>query len=255
MFNRMATQSPINPPANVPSDTDVLVVRDATAHYGQIQVLHGVSLTLHQGRLASLIGANGAGKTTLLRMISGTVRCTGGSISANGMDITRLVPDQRVRIGICQVPEGRQIFGPLTVQDNLLLGGYLRTSAERAQSLDEIFTLFPVLAEKRNQPSLTLSGGQQQMLAIGRALMGRPKILLLDEPSMGLSPVLVQEVFATIERLRAGGLSILLIEQNAEAALSVADFGYVLESGRIALQGPGPELLCDDRVQRVYLGA
>jgi branched-chain amino acid transport system ATP-binding protein len=229
-------------------------VRDATAHYGQIQVLHGVSLTLHQGRLASLIGANGAGKTTLLRMISGIVRCTGGSISANGMDITRLAPDQRVRIGICQVPEGRQIFGPLTVQDNLLLGGYLRATAERAQGLDEIFTLFPVLAEKRNQPSLTLSGGQQQMLAIGRALMGRPKILLLDEPSMGLSPVLVQEVFATIERLRAGGLSILLIEQNAEAALSVADFGYVLESGRIALQGPGPELLCDDRVQRVYLG-
>ena len=128
------------------------------------------------------------------------------------------------------------------------------STAERAQGLDEIFTLFPVLAEKRNQPSLTLSGGQQQMLAIGRALMGRPKILLLDEPSMGLSPVLVQEVFATIERLRAGGLSILLIEQNAEAALSVADFGYVLESGRIALQGPGPELLCDDRVQRVYLG-
>ena len=229
-------------------------MRDATAHYGQIQVLHGVSLTLHQGRLASLIGANGAGKTTLLRMISGIVRCTGGSISANGMDITRLAPDQRVRIGICQVPEGRQIFGPLTVQDNLLLGGYLRATAERAQGLDEIFTLFPVLAEKRNQPSLTLSGGQQQMLAIGRALMGRPKILLLDEPSMGLSPVLVQEVFATIERLRAGGLSILLIEQNAEAALSVADFGYVLESGRIALQGPGPELLCDDRVQRVYLG-
>lgn len=254
MLNRMPIQSPFNPPANVPVDTAVLAVRDATAHYGQIQVLHGVSLTLHQGRLASLIGANGAGKTTLLRMISGIVRCTGGSISVNGMDITRLAPDQRVRIGICQVPEGRQIFGPLTVQDNLLLGGYLRATAERAQGLDEIFTLFPVLAEKRNQPSLTLSGGQQQMLAIGRALMGRPKILLLDEPSMGLSPVLVQEVFATIERLRASGLSILLVEQNAEAALSVADFGYVLESGRIALQGPGAELLSDDRVQRVYLG-
>ncbi len=254
MLNRMPRQSPINPPARVPVDTDVLAVHDATAHYGQIQVLHGVSLTLHQRRIASLIGANGAGKTTLLRMISGTVRCTGGSISANGKDITCLTPDQRVRIGICQVPEGRQVFGPLTVQDNLLLGGYLRTTAERAQGLDEIFTLFPMLAEKRDQPSLTLSGGQQQMLAIGRALMGRPKFLLLDEPSMGLSPVLVQEVFATIERLRASGLSILLIEQNAEAALSLADFGYVLESGRIALQGPGPELLCDDRVQRVYLG-
>jgi branched-chain amino acid transport system ATP-binding protein len=233
---------------------EILAVRDATAHYGRIQVLHGVSLSLCEGQLVSLIGANGAGKTTLLRMISGIVRCTGGTIHAAGTDITRCSPDQRVKLGICQAPEGRQVFGPLSVEDNLLLGGYVHSAAERAQGLEEVFALYPILSEKRHHPAMTLSGGQQQMLAIGRALMGRPKILLLDEPSMGLSPLLVQEVFDTIERLRRGGLSILLIEQNAEAALSIADVGYVLESGRIAMSGHGPDLLQDDSVQRVYLG-
>jgi len=232
----------------------ILSVQNATAHYGRIQVLHGVTLSLRQGQLVSLIGANGAGKTTLLHMISGLIRCTGGSIFVGGRDITRSAPDERVRLGICQAPEGRQVFGPLTVEDNLLLGGYLCTAFERAECIEAIYNMFPVLADKRRAPSMTLSGGQQQMLAIGRALMGRPKILLLDEPSMGLSPLLVREVFATIEQLRAEGLSILLIEQNAEAALSIADFGYVLESGRIVLSGSGRDLVADDRIQRVYLG-
>jgi branched-chain amino acid transport system ATP-binding protein len=247
----MLDRSPMLPPVTA---DEILTVRDATAHYGRIQVLHGVSLTLCEGQLVSLIGANGAGKTTLLRMISGIVRCTGGSIYAAGADITCCSPHQRVKLGICQAPEGRQVFGPLTVEDNLLLGGYVHSAAERAQGLEEVYGLYPILFEKRHDPAMTLSGGQQQMLAIGRALMGRPKILLLDEPSMGLSPLLVQEVFYTIERLRRGGLSILLIEQNAEVALSIADFGYVLESGRIAMSGPGPDLLRDDSVQRVYLG-
>lgn len=253
MLNRSSDEYSSSPSAEV-HDDDILVVDAACAHYGRIQVLHGVDLALRRGQLSALIGANGAGKTTLLRIISGTLNCTGGRLVAYGNDITRLPPDKRVGLGICQVPEGRQVFGPLTVQDNLLLGGYTRTSIERAESLEEVFALFPVLAEKRDQQSMTLSGGQQQMVAIGRALMSRPKILLLDEPSMGLSPILVQEVFSTIEKLRARGLTILLIEQNAEAALAIADVGYVLESGRIAMMGSGRSLLGDDRVKRIYLG-
>lgn len=247
----MLERSPLYPPQQA---GPVLRVRDATAHYGRIQALHGVSLELGEGQLVALIGANGAGKTTLLRMISGLIRCTGGSVEALGTDITRWTPFDRVKIGICQAPEGRQVFGPLSVEDNLMLGGYLQTAAERRTGLDEVYELYPVLADKRHHPAMTLSGGQQQMLAIGRALMGRPRILLLDEPSMGLSPLLVQEVFSTIEQLRRDGLSILLIEQNAEAALSIADIGYVLESGRVVMSGVGRDILHDERVQEVYLG-
>ncbi len=242
-------------PAAVPkAGGEILAVRDVTARYGRIQVLHGVNLSLHGGQIVSLIGANGAGKTTLLKVISGLVPCSGGTIEAFGDNITRERPDQRVRRGICQSPENRQVFGPLTVEDNLLLGGYVQSAASRRHEVHETYALFPILAEKRHQPALTLSGGQQQMLAIGRALMGRPRLLLLDEPSMGLSPLLVAEVFATIGRLRARGISILLIEQNAEAALAVADHAYVLETGRIVLSGPARELLRDDSVRRSYLG-
>jgi branched-chain amino acid transport system ATP-binding protein len=241
-------------PCRPPATEEILSIRGASASYGRIQVLHDVSLTLGKGQLVSLIGANGAGKTTLLRMISGLMRCTTGAVHAAGTDITRASPHERVRLGICQVPEGRQVFGPMTVEDNLLLGGYLRPAGDRHEMLKQVYRLYPVLDEKRRIPAMTLSGGQQQMLAIGRALMGRPRILLLDEPSMGLSPLLVQEVFATIQQLRRDGLSILLIEQNAEAALSIADVGYVLEAGRIVMSGPGSDLLSDDRIQKAYLG-
>ncbi len=239
------------PPA---ATEDILSISNVSASYGRIQVLYDVSLSLGKGQLVSLIGANGAGKTTLLRMISGLLRCTTGTVHAEAADITRASPHERVKLGICQVPEGRQVFGPMTVEDNLLLGGYLRTAGDRHETLKQIYRLYPALDEKRRVPSMTLSGGQQQMLAIGRALMGRPRILLLDEPSMGLSPLLVQNVFATIQQLRSDGLSILLIEQNAEAALSIADVGYVLEAGRIVMSGPGSDLLRDDRVQKAYLG-
>jgi branched-chain amino acid transport system ATP-binding protein len=175
-------------------------------------------------------------------------------IRLRGIDIGRLSSDKRVRAGVSQVPENRQIFGPLTIEDNLRLGGYTRTEVERRETMAEVFRMFPILEERRQHLALTLSGGQQQMLAIGRALMGRPKLLLLDEPSMGLAPLLVAEVFATISRLRAGGLSILLVEQNAQAALAIADEGYVIESGRIVLYGKAAELLNDSRVQESYLG-
>jgi branched-chain amino acid transport system ATP-binding protein len=233
---------------------DILSIRNVSASYGRIQVLYDVSLRLGKGQLVSLIGANGAGKTTLLRLISGLLRCTAGTVYAEGADITRTLPHERVKLGICQVPEGRQVFGPMTVEDNLLLGGYLRLASDRHEALKQIYRLYPVLDEKRRVPAMTLSGGQQQMLAIGRALMGKPRILLLDEPSMGLAPLLVQNVFETIQQLRSDGLSILLIEQNAEAALSIADVGYVLEAGRIVMSGPGSDILRDDRVQKAYLG-
>jgi branched-chain amino acid transport system ATP-binding protein len=247
----MLKRSDCHPPA---ATEDILSICNVSASYGRIQVLYDVSLRLGKGQLVSLIGANGAGKTTLLRLISGLLRCTAGTVYTEGADITRMLPHERVKLGICQVPEGRQIFGPMTVEDNLLLGGYLRLASDRHEALQQIYRLYPVLDEKRRVPAMTLSGGQQQMLAIGRALMGKPRILLLDEPSMGLSPLLVQNVFATIQQLRSDGLSILLIEQNAEAALSIADVGYVLEAGRIVMSGPGSDILSDDRVQKAYLG-
>lgn len=241
--------------ANLPSvRTDFLMTENVDAFYGRLHVLKGVSLRVGEGKLVTLIGANGAGKTTFLKAISGLLPCRAGAIRLDGADISRLSSDKRVRAGISQVPENRQIFGPLSIEDNLRLGGYTRTEAERRETITEIFRMFPILEERRRHHALTLSGGQQQMLAIGRALMGRPKLLLLDEPSMGLAPLLVAEVFATISRLRANGLSILLVEQNAQAALAIADEGYVIESGRIVLHGNATELLNDSRVQEFYLG-
>lgn len=239
-------------PSNV--RTEFLATENVDVFYGRLQVLKGVGLRVGEGKLVTLIGANGAGKTTFLKAISGLMPCRAGVIWLDGNDISRLSSDKRVRAGIIQVPESRQIFGPLTVEDNLRLGGYTRTETERRETMAEVFCMFPILEERRHHHALTLSGGQQQMLAIGRALMARPKLLLLDEPSMGLGPLLVAEVFATISRLRASGLSILLVEQNAQAALAIADEGYVLESGSIVLHGRAAELLNDARVQESYLG-
>jgi branched-chain amino acid transport system ATP-binding protein len=229
----------------------LLEVRALSSHYGRIQALHGVDLVIRESERVALVGANGAGKTTLLRTISGVQAATGGSVRFAGRDITRVPPDRRVRLGISQVPEGRQTFGPMAVEDNLLLGGYTRSRSERAQDLAQIYERFPVLEERRRQPAGTLSGGEQQMLAIGRALMARPRLLLLDEPSMGLAPRIVEQIFAAIRELRG---TILLVEQNAHAALGVADRGYVVESGRIVLEGSSRALLDDEQVKAAYLG-
>lgn len=206
------------------------------------------------GELVTLVGGNGAGKTTLLRVLSGLLPASAGTIVFRGQDITRLAPERRVRRGISQVPEGRQVLAPLTVEDNLVLGGYTRPRAELGRDLAAMYRLFPDLEGRRHQPAGLLSGGQQQMLAIGRALMARPRLLLLDEPSMGLSPILVDEVFDAIERLRAAGTTIFLVEQNAYRALSIADRGYVLEAGRIILADDARALMVNARVKEAYLG-
>lgn len=222
--------------------------------YGRIQALHDIGLTVAEGELVALVGANGAGKTTLLRSISGVQPLAGGSIRFDGHDISRLSPGQRVEAGILQVPEGRQVFGPLSVEDNLRLGAYRRAGKEAAASLEAMYAMFPILRDKRLQAAGTLSGGQQQMLAIARALMGKPRLLLLDEPSMGLAPLLVAEIFRTVESLKADGTTILMAEQNAYAALAIADRGYVMETGDIVLADSGAALLADDKIQQAYLG-
>lgn len=232
----------------------MLKVDNLTSAYGRIEVLHGVSIRVRPGQLVSLVGANGAGKTTLLRCVSGVQPVTGGTVTMQGTNIAGAAADARVRAGICQVPEGRHVFQPMSIEDNLKMGAYTRPAGEIAAGLDDVFALFPVLRERRTQPAGVLSGGQQQMVALGRALMGKPKLLLLDEPSMGLAPLIVAEIFRVIKTLRESGMTILLVEQNAKAALSIADYAYVMETGRIALQGNGPELLHNDEVRRAYLG-
>jgi len=215
--------------------------------------LQGIDLSIRAGELVALVGANGAGKSTLLRALSG-VQPASGRIAFDGQDIAGWQPERRVALGIVQVPEGRQVFGPLSVDDNLRLGAYRRGRAQSAQSLERVYALFPALAERRRHAAGTLSGGQQQMLAIGRALMAKPRLLLLDEPSMGLAPRLVAEIFACVRELRAADTALLLVEQNARAALAIADRGYVLETGRIVLAGTGAQLLADEKVRAAYLG-
>ena len=232
----------------------LLEIEGLASHYGRIQALRDIALAVEEGELVALVGANGAGKTTLLRTISGVQPASAGAIRFAGRDITRSAPDRRVRLGIAQVPEGRQVFAPLTVEDNLRLGGYSRPQTEVERALAEIYARFPVLAERRKQRAGTLSGGQQQMLAIGRALMARPRCLLLDEPSMGLAPMLVEEIFRTIRQLKEAGTTIFLVEQNAHAALAIADRGYVMETGAIVLAGPGEALLQNEQVKAAYLG-
>jgi branched-chain amino acid transport system ATP-binding protein len=232
----------------------MLEVSALESRYGRIPALKGVDVAVHAGELVALVGANGAGKTTLLRALSGVQRVSGGRVRYEGADITHAPPERRVRMGIVQVPEGRQMFGPLSVEDNLRLGGYTRPAPESASTLERVYEMFRVLRQRRHAPAGTLSGGQQQMLAIGRALMARPRLLLLDEPSMGLAPRLVEEIFACVSGLRAADTAIFLVDQNARAALAIADRGYVLETGRIALAGTGAELLADASVQAAYLG-
>jgi branched-chain amino acid transport system ATP-binding protein len=232
----------------------LLEITGLTSHYGRIQALKGIDVTVGEGELVALVGANGAGKTTLLRAISGVQPVTGGSVRFAGQDITRMAPERRVELGISQVPEGRQVFGPLSVEDNLRLGAYRRHGPDVAADIERMYEMFPILQKKRELPAGTLSGGQQQMLAIARALMANPRVLLLDEPSMGLAPLLVAEIFKIIQALKDGGTTIFLVEQNAYAALAIADRGYVLETGSVVLTDSGRTLLADDKVKEAYLG-
>ncbi len=235
-----------------------LEVRDLEAGYGYLQVLRGISLDISPGEIAAVIGANGAGKTTLLRTLSGLLRPARGQVIFDGHDITGWPPERIAALGLIHIPERRHLFGPLAVEDNLLLGGYLRLRRESRAAirddLETVYTLFPRLKERRRQRAATLSGGEQQMLAIGRGLMARPRLLMLDEPSLGLAPLLVRELFRVIAELREQGQTILLVEQNARQALQIADAAYVMETGRIALRGPGCELLTSPVVQAAYLG-
>lgn len=242
-------------PGVAPAGGDVLLsVKGMESCYGRIKALKGIDLEVRQGELVALVGANGAGKTTFLRTLSGVQAMSAGQITFDGEDISHLRADLRMRRGICQSPEGRQVFGPLSIEDNLRLGAYTQPKAQVAGDLEKIYAMFPILKEKRNLPAGTLSGGQQQMLAIGRALMGRPKMLLLDEPSMGLAPLLVEEVFNVVKTLKSQGMTIFLVEQNAFAALAIADRGYVLETGSITLTGTGQELISNEQVRAAYLG-
>jgi branched-chain amino acid transport system ATP-binding protein len=236
--------------------TPLLEVRDLDFAYGDVQVLRGVSLTLSAGEIVTLVGSNGAGKSTTLRNISRLARPRAGSIVFDGHDLTRLNSHQVVELGIVQVPEGRRVFPEMTVLENLRMGSYIKTArADREQNLEKGLTLFPRLRERIGQLAGTLSGGEQQMLAIARGLMAKPRLLLLDEPSLGLSPLLVRTIFDTIVRINAEGISVLLIEQNVYQSLRIAARGYVLETGKIALSGTGGDLLNNDQVKAAFLGA
>jgi branched-chain amino acid transport system ATP-binding protein len=228
----------------------LLQVDGLCAGYHRLQILHEVGLCVDEGEIVAVVGGNGAGKTTTLKAIAGLLAPSAGSITFDGRSAVGVRPNELVRRGLVLVPEGRALFGPLTVAENLRMGGWTRGDG----ALDEVFALFPILAERRAQPAETLSGGQQQMLAIGRALMARPRLLMLDEPSTGLAPKLTWAVLEAVQRIRERGVAILLVEQNAAHALRMADRAYVLESGSVALSGPGPELAEDDRVRAAYLG-
>ena len=232
----------------------LLQVDDIHVYYGSIHAIKGVSFEVHAGEIVTLIGANGAGKSTVLNTISGLLRSKTGSISFNGENISTILPHKIVQKGLAQVPEGRRIFSQMSVQENLEMGAYTQPNSGVAEDLEQVFALFPRLKERRRQISGTLSGGEQQMLAMGRALMSHPKLLMLDEPSMGLAPLLVEQIFEIIKELHKNGTTILLVEQNAQMALSIADRAYVLETGKVSLTGTGAELIVSDRVRKAYLG-
>ena len=236
----------------------MLEIENLSSGYGSIGVLHGICLKVEAKEIVSIIGANGAGKSTLLRTISSLIRSTGGRIAFEEQDISHLSADKVTKLGLIQVPEGRQLFAPLTVYENLYIGSFATygrlDKSERAQLYDYVFELFPILANRRKQTAGTLSGGEQQMLAVGRALMGQPKLLLLDEPSLGLAPKIVETIATVLQGLNKKGLSILLVEQNASLALTIATSGYVLDLGRIILQGAASELLQNEKVKEIYLG-
>ncbi len=234
----------------------MLEVRDLSVKYGTFTALHGISLTVNPGEIVVLLGANGAGKSTLFRTLSGLQRPASGTATWKGTPLTGGKPEFNVSQGVAQCPEGRLLFPELSVEKNLRLGAYMhrRDPAGTEQSLQHVYQLFPAMVQKRNAPAGSLSGGQQQMVAIGRALMARPQLLLLDEPSLGLAPLVVEQVFAVLQQINAEGVSVLLAEQNAFAALGIAHRGYVLESGKVSLQGSQQELMNDDRVRSAYLG-
>ncbi len=232
----------------------MLRVEGLTSHYGRIQALKGIDLEIAEGELVALVGGNGAGKTTLLRTLSGVQPASGGRVSFREREITRASPAARVGQGISQVPEGRQVWGPISVEDNLKLGTVKRRGSDVAADLERMYAMFPVLKEKRGQAAGTLSGGQQQMLALCRALMANPELLLLDEPSMGLAPLLVDQILEAVVTLKSRGVTVFLVEQNAFAALKIADRGYVIETGKIVLCDSGKALLDNERVKEAYLG-
>lgn len=236
----------------------MLEIRDISAHYGGVRALADVSIKQDEGEILALIGGNGAGKTTLLNLISGIIKPSRGDIIFRGKDILSLPPEKIVELGIIQVPESRHVFGPLTVRENLELGAYRRRGKQNKEKIRDdfknILQLFPILEKRLKQRAETLSGGEQQMLAIGRALMGRPNLLLLDEPSLGLAPLVVKEIIFVIEKLRKEGTTILLVEQNAKAALKISDRAYVLETGRIRVQGKASDLMENEAVKKAYLG-
>ena len=232
----------------------MLAVNDIHVYYGSIHAIKGVSFSVEQGEIVTLIGANGAGKSTVLNTISGLLHPRGGSVTFMGQDLKGVPPHKLVARGMAQVPEGRRIFLQMTVEENLEMGAYTQSKASIDGSIEDVYRRFPRLQERRKQIAGTLSGGEQQMLAMGRALMSHPKLLMLDEPSMGLAPILVEQIFDIIRELHAAGTTILLVEQNAQAALSVADRAYVLETGRISLSGTGAELMASDKVREAYLG-
>ncbi|CAG8999921.1 MAG: High-affinity branched-chain amino acid transport ATP-binding protein LivF [Candidatus Celerinatantimonas neptuna] len=232
----------------------LLQVNQVSTYYGKVKALNDISLCVEEGEIVSLIGANGAGKTTLLMTLCGDPRAASGQIVYDGIDITVMPTSEIMRSSIAIVPEGRRIFSSLSVEENLSMGAFFATVSEKIELLQQMFELFPKLRERRSQRAGTMSGGEQQMLAIGRALMSQPKLLLLDEPSLGLAPLVIAQIFETIELLRKDGMTIFLVEQNANRALKLADRGYVLENGRIVLEDSGDALLKNTRVQRAYLG-
>ncbi|GCF93405.1 ABC transporter ATP-binding protein [Enterococcus florum] len=232
----------------------MLKIENLSVHYGMIQAVRDVSFEVNEGEIVSLIGANGAGKTTILRTISGLIQPSKGTISFEGEAIQKRPPRKIVEKGISQVPEGRHVFPGLTVQENLEMGAYLRKEKDLASEYETVFQKFPILKERVKQDASTLSGGEQQMLAMGRALMSKPRLLLLDEPSMGLAPIFIKEIFTIIQEIQKQGTTVLLIEQNAKMALTIANRGYVLETGNVVLQGTGQELLASDEVKKAYLG-
>lgn len=234
--------------------SSLLKIKDLSCSYNQIIALQNINIDIKKGEIVSLIGANGAGKTTLLRTISALMSPKNGSIIFDNNDITKTSSDQRVKLGIAQVPEGRGLFSILSVEKNLLLGAYTRSDDEIQKDLEDIYKRFPILKEKKDQYAGTLSGGQQQMVAVGRALMSKPKLLLLDEPSMGLAPIIVEEIFNVIKELKDSGTTIFVVEQNAFLALGISDWAYVLENGHITISGKSKELLNDPKVKEAYLG-
>ena len=243
------------PGTNGTPQPPLLSVKGLETYYGNIQALKGIAFQVPEGAIVTLLGANGAGKSTTLKSISGLIPLRHGAVTFMGRQIGGLPSEQIVRLGIAHVPEGRELFPELTVLENLKMGAYTRSDKGEIQhSLDRVYTHFPILAERRSQLAGTLSGGEQQMLAIGRALMARPKLILLDEPSLGLAPRLVEEIFRIIRSIHESGTTVLLVEQNANKALSIADYGYVLETGKIALAGESQQLLRNDHVRRLYLG-